>query len=278
MTNLTLLSYFFFVFIILVLSLFISTLLISTLPALIASTVIILLVIVLAFFMVKVLFAPLVKAGKNIDSIIKETLHELNIPLATIDANTKLLQKHLEDTKKLRQLERIQEAAKHLLHLHKGLEYHIKKEFAPSPLETFDLQYFLEERIDHYQTLYPHVLFDAKLHPLLIKTDRHGLQQSIDNIVANSVKYAKKEPHITLTLTDTVLEILDNGKGMDETTLVHIFERYYQADRSAKGQGIGLSVVKAFCDTHKIRLTINSKSGSFTKVVLNFSSNLANKE
>jgi two-component system, OmpR family, sensor kinase len=50
-----------------------------------------------------------------------------------------------------------------------------------------------------------------------------------------------------------------NGIGMDEITLMHIYDRYYQNDSTMPGYGIGLNLVKRYCDRYGITLHIASK-------------------
>jgi signal transduction histidine kinase len=55
---------------------------------------------------------------------------------------------------------------------------------------------------------------------------------------------------------------------MDENEILRIFERYYQGDRSSRGEGIGLSLVKRFCDENAIVLRFRSRKGEGTEVLL----------
>ena len=102
---------------------------------------------------------------------------------------------------------------------------------------------------------------------LEIKSDKTGFSKTIDNILQNSIKYSKN-PVIDITLRDYVLEIKDNGIGIDEVELIKIFDRYYQEDNSYEGFGVGLSLVKEFCDENGIKLTINSKKNQGTTIML----------
>lgn len=272
MTKLSLVSYFIFIAMLLIVMISISLYLFDVLPTTWSIPFVFLLVLSTAGWMVKLLFAPLFQASQNIDDIIKETLHELNIPLATIDANSSMLKKKLTEDKQIRQLQRISQASSHLLYLHKRLHYLIKKEFQEAPTEPVELKSFIEDRVEAYETLYPHATFHMDLQPLTVVTDPFGMQQTIDNIVSNSIKYSPNPPKIHIRLKDDLLELEDEGKGMDENTILQIFQRYYQADATQTGEGIGLSVVKKFCDTQKIRLNITSKPDRFTKVVLQFPS------
>jgi len=59
--------------------------------------------------------------------------------------------------------------------------------------------------------------------------------------------------------------------GMDETQLVRVFERYYQGDKQQDGEGIGLALVKTYCDTEGIGIQVHSQKTKGTKVILNLS-------
>ena len=73
-----------------------------------------------------------------------------------------------------------------------------------------------------------------------------------------------------IKIKDNLLIIKDYGKGMDANELLKIYDRYYQGDKSYKGSGIGLSVVKEFCDNNKIEIRINSTPNIGTTVILDF--------
>ena len=94
-------------------------------------------------------------------------------------------------------------------------------------------------------------------------------------IVSNAVKYMdKKEPEIHLRVTETSdainIQISDNGRGIDEKDLPHIFERFYRSDvsRNTKlgGSGIGLSIVKKVIENHEGSVVAMSKPGVGTEV------------
>jgi signal transduction histidine kinase len=57
---------------------------------------------------------------------------------------------------------------------------------------------------------------------------------------------------------------------MDEITLIHIYDRYYQSDSTMAGYGIGLNLVKRYCDRYRIGLHISSKVDVGTCVTLEF--------
>jgi signal transduction histidine kinase len=89
------------------------------------------------------------------------------------------------------------------------------------------------------------------------------------------MKYSDKHAPIHITAKGTLLSIRDEGIGMQEAELVRIFERYYQSDTAQQGEGIGLALVKAYCDESKIAITFSSRPGEGTTVKLNLKHILA---
>ncbi|MEJ2437076.1 MAG: ATP-binding protein, partial [Sulfurovaceae bacterium] len=101
-----------------------------------------------------------------------------------------------------------------------------------------------------------------------ILTDKIGFEQVIDNLLSNAMKYSKRDSKITITLKDGKIEIEDEGIGIDETEMLHIHELYYQGNSESEGKGIGLAIVKKFCDKNGIDFAIYSKKDQGTKVIL----------
>lgn len=208
-------------------------------------------------------------SDENLLHITKEILHELNIPLATIQGNINLLKRSLtSNTKELKRLSRIEDASARLERLYKELVYSIKKEIHPIEKEVFRLDMLIEERIENFKLLQRNG-FVLSLTPLTIEVDKIGFEKSIDNLISNAMKYSPKESVIKIFLTEDELIIEDQGVGMDETELLRIFERYYQLDSKRYGEGIGLALVKRYCDEEGIMVSIHSQKKKGTKVMLN---------
>jgi len=224
---------------------------------------------VFGYLFLSSLLAPKRKMDENLFQLIKEILHEVNIPLSTIQANTSLLKKKFEDEKSLKRLERIEDSSKRLERLYKELVYSIKKELQPIEKERFDLQLMLEERVAVFEA-FERNSFIMDLEPCTIIADKIGLEKVLDNLLMNAMKYSEKKSPITLILKDNILQIKDEGVGMNETELLKIYERYYQADSSKEGEGIGLALVKSHCDSEGIEIQIKSQKGLGTSVYLNF--------
>lgn len=90
----------------------------------------------------------------------------------------------------------------------------------------------------------------------------------IDNLLMNAMKYSGKESPVEVHLKGKELHIIDQGVGMSETEILRIFERYYQADKAREGEGIGLALVKHYCDESQIEIQIKSQVNQGTKIIL----------
>jgi len=216
------------------------------------------------------LLAPKAQLDESLSQLSSEILHELNIPLSTIKANTTLLKKRMEDEKGLQRLERIESSSIRLERLYKELVYSIKKEIRPIEKEIFSLQKVLQERIEVFDA-FGRNRFELTIEALALKADRIGFEKMIDNLLMNAMKYSDKEIPIVITLEKYLLTITDKGIGMDETQLLRVYERYYQGDSKKEGEGIGLALVKAYCDEEGIDIQIQSQKQQGTSVSLNLS-------
>lgn len=209
------------------------------------------------------------KIDNNLLHLTKEILHELNIPLSTIQANSKLLKRTLKNNEKgLKRLSRIDDSSKRLERLYRELVYSIKKEIHIIEKEQIELEALIQERIDIFK-LQKRNFFILKLDRVTIYVDKIGFEKMFDNIITNAMKYSDKESSITIELKENILMVEDKGVGIDEIELIAIYERYYQADYHMSGEGIGLSLVKAYCDDEKIGIGISSQKGVGTKVTFN---------
>ena len=213
---------------------------------------------------------PLAQHVNNLQNLSKETLHELNLPISTIKTNMHMLRKNIKNEKDLKRAARIESACEMLQQRYNELDYMIKLQSSNIKNETFKLDELLKKRIEFLKPIYPHVQFNMNLISTQITNDRIGLSKVIDNLIDNAVKYSQNIHKIDVELKDYTLRIQDYGCGMDEVELLQIFDNYYQSNDKIQGFGIGLSMVKRFCDANTILLSFKSKPDEGTTVILKF--------
>lgn len=102
--------------------------------------------------------------------------------------------------------------------------------------------------------------------PVMVRADKKRIMEVMNNLVGNGIKYGKKSGFVKVGFYDLhetiMIEVSDNGIGMDKNDLYRIFERFYRVDKSRSreqgGTGLGLSIVKHIIEAHD--QTINVKS------------------
>ncbi|QOY55278.1 HAMP domain-containing histidine kinase [Candidatus Sulfurimonas marisnigri] len=222
------------------------------------------------FIIAKLSVEPLFQHVTNLQNLSKETLHELNLPISTIKTNLHMLKKSLSDEKDLKRAIRIESACDMLQQRYNELDYMIKLQSSNVAKENFSLDELLRQRVEFLKSIYPHVEFKLNLQPTQIHSDKVGLSKVIDNLIDNGVKYSQNIHKIDVELQDYSLHVKDYGCGMDEVELVQIFDNYYQSNENMQGFGIGLSMVKRFCDSNEVLLNLKSEPDNGTTIILKF--------
>ncbi|MCF6310739.1 MAG: HAMP domain-containing histidine kinase [Sulfurimonas sp.] len=213
---------------------------------------------------------PLAQHVNNLENLSKETLHELNLPISTIKTNIHMLKKNIDNEKDLKRTSRIERACDMLEQRYNELDYMIKLQSSNIKNESVKLDELVQQRVEFLKPLYPHVNFSIDLISKQINNDKAGLSKVIDNLIDNAVKYSPNSTKIDITLKNNELSIQDYGCGMDEVELLQIFDNYYQSNDNIQGFGIGLSMVKRFCDANGILLNFKSQPNVGTTVILKF--------
>ncbi len=94
------------------------------------------------------------------------------------------------------------------------------------------------------------------------------LRQMFDNLIGNAIKYTPEGKKICIELqredSQIIFKIADQGQGIPQDDLPHIFEKFYRArniSSSASGTGLGLAIVKTIVESHNGRIWAESKEG-----------------
>jgi signal transduction histidine kinase len=106
---------------------------------------------------------------------------------------------------------------------------------------------------------------------------RVQLNQLVDNLISNAVKYTPPDGQIRITLSQEenqlILHVADDGPGIPLEEQGQIFKKFYRASNApagVAGTGLGLAIVKTIVDNHRGRIWVDSKLGegaAFTVVL-----------
>ena len=109
-----------------------------------------------------------------------------------------------------------------------------------------------------------HGILAKRLQKLVLVQPRDFSEQILINLLDNAIKFSRVYATITLEITQNESEscicVKNEGSGFDENTALHIFDKFYQGDtsHSAKGNGLGLTLVKRIVEMHGGRITVES--------------------
>jgi two-component system phosphate regulon sensor histidine kinase PhoR len=106
--------------------------------------------------------------------------------------------------------------------------------------------------------------------PFMVNAEREMIQQVLNNLIYNSVKYGNENGETQIGIYDMgkyiLVEVSDNGIGIEQQDLHRIFERFYRIDknRSRKygGSGLGLAIVKHIIEAHGQSINVRSTPGT----------------
>lgn len=109
----------------------------------------------------------------------------------------------------------------------------------------------------------------GQLPDVKLEGDERYLERLFSNIIANAIRYGKKGGSVWISgkkiSKGVQIDIKDNGIGISEKALPHIFERFYRAESSRSketgGTGLGLSIVQWIAEAHGGKVTVKSKEG-----------------
>lgn len=202
---------------------------------------------------------PLFKSDEALQQSIKETIHELNIPVSTIQMNTQMLQRKIDDEKSLKRLGRIKQASDDLLKLYENMEYDIKKQIDKIEKQEFYLDELINKSVHKFDDIKKDTIIKVSVPNIKINSDINGFEKTIDNLISNAIKYNRENnPIVRIEYKDSVLSVYNTGDKIDTKNLFIIFDKYFQENKSNDGFGLGLNIVKEFCDKNRITITIDT--------------------
>ncbi|HSN43134.1 MAG TPA: ATP-binding protein, partial [Propionibacteriaceae bacterium] len=120
---------------------------------------------------------------------------------------------------------------------------------SPEPLDLRDV---VESAIVRAKRRGPNIVFDVELSPLFIVGEPDTLERAITNLLDNAVKFSPPGGTIRVHMEGDTLRIADQGPGIADEDLPHVFDRFYRSDlsRNTPGTGLGLSIVAHTINGH----------------------------
>jgi signal transduction histidine kinase len=144
-------------------------------------------------------------------------------------------------------------------------------------LETMNLADLIRQTVELYEDMADErgVRIETRVaDELPVPVDRNRMRQVLANILDNAVKYTPAGGRIEITASrdgdDAVITVADTGIGIPADELPLIWDRLYRGDKSrtARGLGLGLTLVKAIVEAHHGHVNVRSTPGEGTRFEL----------
>ncbi len=220
----------------------------------------ILLIALLSMLLAYYALYPLKKALQLNEEFIKDMQHDINTPLSSLLINLNLLKRRFGED---RGFERMANSVETIQHLQSNFKSFLHGQ--TPEMDSFSLYHFLEGRMEYFRVLYPQVGFFLSVEKdAILYTNREAFMRIIDNLLSNAGKYNVKEGEVHMRYTKKRLYIEDTGRGIKDPRKV--FVRYYR--EGERGLGLGLHIVRKLAKELGIDISLKSKEGSGTTVIL----------
>ncbi len=218
--------------------------------------------------------------AKELDSVsilkqdyIRDFSHEFKTPISAIQGYAELLlkDKTLSEKDRERYFQIIIDETEYLANL-------ANSSLLLSDLESQNITvsketYYIDEQIEEcalllYQDVeFKNIEVDIDVSHVLLEASKDLARELWINLISNAVKYTDVNGHIKIYSYETEEKfgicVSDDGIGISQDALPHIFESYYREknEKVHKGSGLGLSICKKICDEQGWKIEVSSKKG-----------------
>jgi two-component system sensor histidine kinase MprB len=191
--------------------------------------------------------------------LVSDAGHELRTPLTSLRTNVELLMasmapgaprlpdEEMADLQKdvIAQIEEMSTLVGDLVDLTRddaGVTIH----------EPVDLTEVVERSLERVRRRRNDIEFDVYIEGWQVYGDGAGLSRAVLNLLDNAAKWSPPLGVVTVSLVDGTLTVSDQGRGIAEEDLPHVFDRFYRSpdSRTMPGSGLGLAIVRQVAERH----------------------------
>ena len=204
--------------------------------------------------------------------------HEFKTPLFAIQGYIETLQDCIVDDPDMavKFLKKAENNVERLSYLINDLDAISKLETGEAPIhyQKFDFvsltKEVMENLEDRAKAKHIKLFFKDKYTAVtMVNADREKIRQVLINLIVNSIKYGIEHGETAIKIFELhdqfLVEVTDNGIGIEEKHLLRLFERFYRIDthraREVGGTGLGLAIVKHILEAHQQTISVRSTPG-----------------
>jgi two-component system sensor histidine kinase MprB len=189
--------------------------------------------------------------------LVADAGHELRTPLTSLRTNLELLTQAeqrggLSASAKAEILDDVRFQLEELTTLIGDLTELARDEPVSAEIEAVDFDEVVERAVDRVRRRAPQVQFDAELDQWWVVGEAGSLERAVTNLLDNAAKWSPTDGVVTVVLREGTLTVADQGPGIAEEDLPHVFDRFYRSkeSRTMPGSGLGLAIVRQVLERH----------------------------
>ena len=227
------------------------------------------------------------RAFKKQKQFVSDASHELRTPISVIKGYVDLLDRWGKEKPEVRdeaieaikkETDNMKQLMENLLLLARGDDSELIKNE-----ELFNFNNLIKEIIKEFKLLKDDTKIDFQEKAQVnFYGDKNLFKQLVRIFIDNSIKFTSSKEDIKLIINKIedkgcILSIEDNGRGIAETDIPHVFDRFYQADKSRtrkkEGSGLGLAIAKEIVESYNGEIEVESILGEGTKFIIKLPTN-----
>jgi two-component system, OmpR family, sensor histidine kinase MprB len=206
--------------------------------------------------------------------LVEDASHELRTPLTSLRTNIEVLasKRTLPPEERARLLSDVVEQLQEMSSLVSELLVLARGEQHGEEPEHVRLDLVAAEAVERARRNRPGVTFNTDLEETLVRGVPVTIERAVGNLLDNAAKWSPPGGKVELIVKDGAVVVRDQGPGIADEDLPHVFERFYRA-RSARGMpgsGLGLAIVRQVAEAHGGAVELARANGGGTVATLTF--------
>jgi two-component system sensor histidine kinase MprB len=189
--------------------------------------------------------------------LVADAGHELRTPLTSLRTNLDLLtqadrQGGLSETARAELLDDVRFQIEELTTLIGDLTELAREQPPPMQLQQVDLAEVAERAVQRVRRRASDLAFDVRVESWWVTGEASALERAVTNLLDNAAKWSPPSGTVTVALAEGTLTVADEGSGIAEEDLPHVFDRFYRSPdaRTLPGSGLGLAIVRQVAERH----------------------------
>ena len=209
-----------------------------------------------SYYLAEQSIKPIREAYESQKLFIANASHEIKTPLAAISANLEAADIHGN-----KWISNVEKETEKLSELNSQLLTLARTDLVEdSALDEVDLKKVTVDCLKGFEPRLGSKKLDARYKTRgKVKLSKRDYEQILSILIDNALKYSSSK--IMVKLSNDSLEVINDGVVISEKDLPHVFERFYQADKSSEGVGLGLSIAKSVAMRNGWDLVAESADG-----------------